>query len=70
MNWQERSRNYTGLKVVKKTLSLFLACTLLFPAMALADEPEEEEQPASEPEEEEQGNDEFSKKQRMWYLIT
>ena len=42
MNWQERSRNYTGLKVVKKTLSLFLACTLLFPAMALADEPEEE----------------------------
>ena len=46
MNWQERSQNYTGLKVVKKTLSLFLACTLLFPAMALADEPEEVEEEA------------------------
>ncbi len=37
-----------GLKMVKKTLSLFLACTLLWPAMALADEPEEtgEESPS------------------------
>ena len=46
MNWQERSRSYTVLKVVKKTLSLFLACSLLFPVIALADEVEEVEEEA------------------------
>ena len=45
-NWQGKSQNYMGLKMVKKTLSLFLACTLLFPVMALADEPEEVEEEA------------------------
>ena len=44
--WQRKSQNYTGLKMVKKILSLFLVCSLSFPVIALADESEEIEEEA------------------------